>query len=277
MGRILLCTGRYARNPYHFDSICINIYCVEELCYLLASNPFMIDAGIMDRELAEWLDTECGLQELSHRLLTLFQRGSQPGVFVNTILDYVNYCTGEDRQKIDEILKGNVGLTVYEKQKKQCDFLVKNGRYRMAVMEYDKLLMQLPETENELRPLIYHNMGVAYCHLFQFESAAKYLKKAYELSGSQELGMQYLMAVRQQLSEGEYVSFIADHGQYYELSMKVEKLFDAAKEQFEATQDNIMLSALKIYKDEGNIASYYEEIDRIISDLKTGYRECVTQ
>lgn len=277
MGKILLCTGRYAKVPYHFDSICINVYCVEELCYLLASNPFMIDAGIMDRELAEWIDKECGLQELSHRLLTLFQRGSQPGVFVNTILDYVNYCTDEERQRIDEVLKGNVGLTPYEKQKKQGDFLVQNGRYQMAVAEYDKLLMQLPETEPALRPLIYHNMGVAYSRLFQFENAAKYLKKAYELSGSEESGIQYLMAVRQQLSDGEYVSFIADNGQYYELSMKVERFFDAVKEQFEATQENIMLSALKIYKDEGNISSYYEEIDKIISNLKNEYRECVTQ
>lgn len=277
MGRILLCTGRYAKTPYRFDSICVNVYCVEELCYLLASNPFMIDAGIMDRELAEWLDRECGLQELSHQLLTLFQRGSQPGVFVNTILDYVNYCTYEDRQKIDEVLKGNIGLTPYEKQKKQGDFLVQNGRYQMAVVEYEKLLMQLPETESTLRPLIYHNMGVAYSNLFQFENAAKYLKRAYELSGSEESGMQYLMAVRQQLSDGEYVSFIADNGQYYELSMKVEKYFDAAKEQFEATKENIMLSALQIYKDEGNIASYYEEIDKIISNLKNEYRECVAQ
>lgn len=277
MGRVLLCTGRYAEKPYHFDSVCVNVYCVEELCYLLASNPFMIDAEIMDVELAEWLDKECGLAELSHQLLTLFRRGSQPGVFVNTILDYVNYCTLEDRRKIDEVLKENVGLTQYERLKKQGDYLVQNGRYQLAILEYDRLLLCLPETETALRPSIYHNMGVAYSNLFQFESAARYLKKAYELSGNEESGMQYLMAVRQQLSEGEYVSFIADNGQYYELSLKVEKLFESARGQFEATQDNIRLSALKIYRDEGNIASYYEEIDRIISDLKADYRECVAQ
>lgn len=277
MGKVLLCTGRYAGNPYHFDSVCVNVYCVEELCYLLSSNPFMIDAGIMDRELAQWLDRECGLTELSHQLLTLFQRGSQPGIFVDTILDYVNYCSKEDRQKIEEVLKNNVGLSQYEKQKKQGDFLVQNGKYQMAVQEYDKLLLKLPETESSLRPLIYHNMGVAYSNLFQFENAARYLKKAYELSGKEESGIQYLLAVRQQLSEGEYVSFIADNGQYYELSLKVEKLFEEVKGQFEATRENRMLSALQIYKEEGNTASYYEEIDKIISSLKTKYRECVAQ
>lgn len=277
MGNVLLCTGRYAENPYHIDSICVNVYCVEELCYLFASNPFMIDAGIMDRELAQWLSDECGLTDLSHQLLTLFQRGSQPGIFVDTILDYVNYCGEEERQKIDSVLKDNAGLTPFEKQKKQGDFLLQNEKYQLAFNEYDKLLLQLPEGERDLRSQLYHNMGVACSNLFQFENAAKYFKKAYELSGREESGIQYLVAVRSRISEGEYVSFIADNGQYYELSLKVEKRYEAAREQFEATRENRMLSALKIYKEEGNISSYYEEIDKIIAGIKDQYRESVLQ
>lgn len=277
MGKVMLCTGRYAEKPYHFNSICVNVYCVEELCYLLSANPFMIDAGIMDKELAWWLDRECGLTELSHQLLTLFQRGCQPGIFVDTILDYVNYCCKEDRQKIDQVLKSNAGLSQYERQKKQGDFLLKNGRYRMAVQEYDRLLMKLPETESGLRPQICHNLGVAYSRLFQFENAAACLKRAYELSGKEESGIQYLLAVRHRLGEGAYVSFIAEHSQYYELSLKAEKLLKAARGQFEATRENRMLSALQIYKEEGNGASYYEEIDKIISSLKSEYRECAAQ
>ena len=36
-----------------------------------------------------------------------------------------------------------------------------------------------------------------------------------------------------------------------------------------------MLTALKIYKEEGNVASYYDEIDKIISRKKDEYRELV--
>lgn len=275
MGRVLLCTGRYAEKPYHFDAICANVYCVEELCYLLASNPFMINAEIMDKNLAQWLDTECGLPDLSHQLLTLFQRGSQPGIFADTILDYVNYCPKEDRKKINAVIKDNAGLSQFERQKKQGDFLLQNRKYQMAIQEYEKLLFALPETENVLRPLIFHNMGVAYSQLFQFESAARYFKRAYDLSGREESAVQYLTAVRLQFSDGKYISFIADNGQYYELSLAVEKLFETARGEFEASEENRMLSALKIYKEEGNTASYYEEIDKLIAKLKDEYRECV--
>lgn len=277
MENVLLCTGKYAEKPYYFEHAGMNVYCVEELCYLLASNPFMIDAGIMDKQMVQWLYEECELKELSHQLLQLFQRGCQPGVFVDTILDYTGYCSREDKERIDEVLKGSAGLDQYEKQKRQGDYLMKNGRYQLAVHEYEKLLSILPEAEKELIPSVYHNLGVACCRLFRFESGASYLKKAYELSGREESGIQYLEALREQMTEADYVSFIADHREYYELSMKVEKLYEMARGQFEATRENRMLSALKIYRDEGNTGSYYEEIDKIIARLKDDYRASVAQ
>ena len=36
-----------------------------------------------------------------------------------------------------------------------------------------------------------------------------------------------------------------------------------------------MLTALKFYKEEGNVASYYEDIDRIIMKKEDEYREMV--
>ncbi len=277
MGRALLCVGKYAETPYRFESICVNVYCVEELCYLLSTNPFVADGGIMNRELAEWIDRECGLTNLSHQLLLLLNKGMQPGVFIDTILDYVGYNTQKERERIRTALSGSAGLSQYERRKKQADYLLKNKRFRSAVMEYDKLLSELPETENTMKAAVCHNMGVAYGKMFQFESAAEYFREAYETDGDETSAIQYLIAVRKQLTEGQYISFIADKDNYYELSLKVEKLVETAREQFEATRQNRMLSALTIYKEEGNTASYYREIDKIIEELKDSYRACVSE
>lgn len=277
MGRILLCTGKYAKKPYYVECFCANVYCVEELCYLLVSNPFSIEKDIMDKKLAQWLDEECGLAELGHQLLKLFQRGSQPGIFVGMILDYVNYCTQEEKEKIEEVLQNNVGLSEYEKKKKQADFLLRNGKLKLAIEEYDSLIRQLPDTESALAPALYHNMGTAYAGLFQFEMAAKYFKRAYERGGKEESGLSFLMARRLSLSENQYIAYVAEHGEYHGLSMKVEKLLERAKGSFETTRENRMLSALEIYKDEGNVASYYDEIDKIISEKKDEYRELVAR
>ena len=275
MGRILLCTGRYAKTPYYVESLCANVYCVEELCYLFVSNPFMIDRDIMDKNLAKWLDEECGLSELSHQLLSLFNRGTQPGVFVSTILDYVNYCTPEEKKKIEDVLQNNIGLNGYEKRKRQADFLLKNKRYSQALDEYDGLLRELPETESALKPPVCHNMGVIYASLYQFEMAVRYFKRAYDMTGNEESGISYLAAKRLHLSENAYIDFIARHGEYHGLSLQVEKHLKEAKGEFEASQENRMLTALKFYKEEGNVASYYEDIDRIIMKKEDEYREMV--
>ncbi|MCM1125956.1 MAG: tetratricopeptide repeat protein [Lachnospiraceae bacterium] len=275
MGRMILCIGRYAKKPYHFNGMCVNVYCVEELCYLFASNPFMIDNDVMDKELAEWLDRECGLTELSHQLLTLFQRGCQPGIFVSTILDYVNFCTPQEKAKIEEVLQGSVGLNDFERRKKQADYLMKNHRYHLAIDEYDRLIRELPETESALQPSIFHNMGTAYAGFFLFDMAAKYFKRAYDMTGSTESGVSFLAAKRLFLHDEAYIAFIAEHEEYHELSLLVEKKLTDARGQFEASRENRMLSALKIYKEEGNVSSYYEEIDKIIAQLKNEYRQLV--
>lgn len=275
VSKILLCTGKYANTPYYFKSICVNVYCVEELCYLFAANPFLVNADIMDRQLAEWIGRECGLDELSHQLLTLFTRGSQPSVFVNIILDYVNYCSPEQKKKIGEVLQSSAGLNEYERQKKQGDYLLKNRRYKMAIEEYDGLCRRLPETEQALLPVVYHNMGTAYAGLFSFESAARYYKRAYEMSHREESGIQYLAALRIQMQQEEYIAFIAEHKEYHELSLKVEKYLTRADGEYEASEENRMLTALGIYKEEGNVSSYYQEIDKLIGKLKDDYREFV--
>ena len=276
MGRVLLCTGKYAKKPYCFENVCVNVYCVEEVCFLFASNPFMIDQSVMREELAQWLDNECGLTDLSHQLLNILGKGSQPGIVVNTIMSYVNYCSDVEVKKIDQVLQGNVGLNDFERQKKQADFLLKNRRYMLAIEEYDALCRRLPDTESSLKPVIYHNMGTAYAGIFMFGMAARYFKKAYDMMKNEESGIEFLTAQRLYLSEDAYIAFIGEHGEYYNLSMQVEKRLTAAREEFEASQENRMLTALKIYKDEGNAASYYEEIDKIIAKKKDEYREFVS-
>ena len=60
MGRVLLCLGRYARNPYFVERAYVNVYSVEELCYCLIRNAYLVDEEIMDENLPDWLERECG-------------------------------------------------------------------------------------------------------------------------------------------------------------------------------------------------------------------------
>ncbi len=276
MRQPLLCVGRYAENPYYFQKLCISIWSVEELCYLFKTNPFILDRDIVDKKLVEWLETECGLDELGVKLHNLFHKANSVSLFVMTILEYVNYCTPAEQKQIAEILQSNVGLNENEKKKKRGDFLLKSGKYLMALQEYDYILDALPKGELVISGPVCHNRGVAYAKLFLFDRAAESFLSAYEISGSEESGIQYLAAVRQMLKDDEYIRFIADQPQFYNLSLQVEHLVEQATGRFEETRENRMLFALQMYKEEGNVNSYYEEIDKITAEIKQQYRDSVT-
>ena len=46
-----LCQVRLAKNPYYIESISTNIYSIEELCFYLQNNIYLIDQTIVNEKL----------------------------------------------------------------------------------------------------------------------------------------------------------------------------------------------------------------------------------
>ena len=277
MTKVRLCTGEYAEKPYYLNTVCTNVYGIEELCYLFALNPFMITQDVMNLRLVDWIETECKLKELADELRPLFRKGSQLFEFINIILNYVNYCDEAELASIDETLKDNSGLSEMERKKRQADYLLKSGRIMSAIEEYENLLSILPDVESALRPKVYQNMGYAYAQLFMFDVAAKYYKRSYDLSGDEEMAIEYLAALRLFFSEDKYIQYISEHAKFHNASLLLEKKVRTVLEDFEGSRESIMLNALNIYKDDGNVASYYEQIDNVIAGMKEDYIKQVVE
>ena len=145
----------------------------------------------------------------------------------------------------------------------------------MAFAEYNFLLGNTPDMDSLIRAHIEHNEGVMYAKLFLFDRAAEMFLKAYEDGGNKESYIQYLSAVRMNLSNKEYISFIADNDEAYASSMEVEKRMKLAEEEFEEGSENNIISALSVYRDEGKSREYYDQISRITDDMKNRYRDLV--
>ena len=63
-----LCVGEYSSVPYLIQGLETRVYCMEELCYCLKENAFLLDRTLMNDELLGWIRTRCGLPDL-HLLL----------------------------------------------------------------------------------------------------------------------------------------------------------------------------------------------------------------
>ena len=124
-------------------------------------------------------------------------------------------------------------------------------------------------------------MGVAYAKLFMFRQAADRFLQAYEADAVEDSLALYLASVRFYSQDKEYISFIADHPEYHNASLRVERRMEQAAGQFEATDENRMLFTLQVFKEEGsstagNDTPYYEEIEKLTNELKERYREYVS-
>ena len=59
-----LCVGEYCENAYNVEGLDIRVYSMEELCYCLKENAFLLDLSIMIDKLGELFGELCNVWEL---------------------------------------------------------------------------------------------------------------------------------------------------------------------------------------------------------------------
>ena len=68
MGSLILCHDQHAAHPYEITRIHCKIFTMEELCYYLCNNLYLIDYTIMNGQLCDWLDEELEMKALASEL-----------------------------------------------------------------------------------------------------------------------------------------------------------------------------------------------------------------
>ncbi len=276
--QVILGTGRRAEKPYYMERFYVNLYSVEELCFLLVDRAELLDGEIIQRGMIRWLDEECGLGDLAHELDALINRKGSTAAYVGAVLEYVALYPADVIERTEEIVRGNEGLSPYERQKAKADYLLGEKRYLAALQQYQTLAHTVPDHEKLLLAKLYHNMGVACAGMFLYGQAADWFRKAYETDGKREGLTMYLAALRMGQQEKAYIEYIAEHPEYHDLSLEVERMVKRAEGSFEGTDENRMLVTYQVMKDEGagalgSSTPYYEEMEKLTAGLKNSYRK----
>ena len=277
MNRVLMVVGEVAKKPYYFDKIYLNIYTAEELCYCLYENAFLLDRDIVNKKLADWINSELKLPDLARDLYALINQNANISSFVGCILSYVGYYSADEIEKAESILRINVTLNVFEKWKAKADFLYENKHYLLAISEYEHVLSTVSEDEFKLRSEIYNNMGVTYMAISLYEAAMNCFLKAYEIDNNELAYKHYLTAKRLKLSEDDYIKFVAEDESSYRMSIPIEGELEDAKREFEDSDEARRLKQLCELKDNEEARLYYEEIAVITEKLKADYRDVVLE
>lgn len=280
---VSVCVGNYAKTPYCVPGLDLNVYCMEELCYCLKENSFLLDLSLMNDRLLHWIEQECGLKELTRALYPLVHKHGSLSTFVNMILSYVGLYETSAILEVEEALKQGAGLSRIEKRKSQVDYLVKKKKYLAAVREYDSLLTRWKELEEKGEPMpavgclsaMLHNKGVALAGLMLYDRAAECFLLAYEADNDPNCYRDYLAAKRMELTEEDYVSFAADQAEKYEHTLGLEKDIEKFMTEWEQQPEYLLLYNRQERRNTDR-QWYHEEGERLIQTLKDSYRNNVS-
>lgn len=268
----LLAVGCRSINPYMFKRLLLLVWSVEELCYLFKNNPFILDNSILDRKLVSWLEEECDLADLAKYLNRLLKQNAPAEEFVMAIVEYTGYLNPAEAEGIREVFRGNIGISDFEKELNNADFLLKSGKYQRSRYEYERILFNIGHGERVISGRVYHNRGLALARMFLFEEAAASFLKAYELGESVESGRSYLLCVRLIMDEMEYVRFVSEHPGFADFSLEVEHVYNRVVGDYNGGEVKSRLDELILDKEVGRGNDYLRGVEGIMQGVKRGYR-----
>ena len=205
MSGYILCQTKKAERPYFIENISTNIYSIEELCYYLYHNLYLIDASVINEELCMWIQQELELPKLAAKLRPKLQNYTNAEDVLYPIFKEINYLTYEELKNLNSRMALLNQESPALRQKRKGDCLVENRMYVNAIQVYQKLLEQNPDSERtDFAADVLYNLGCAYSYLFQMEKAMECFYHAWEKTQSPKELKAYLLSYRSIRSGAEY-------------------------------------------------------------------------
>lgn len=269
-GRVFVPIGNRAQTPYYVKNADIHVYSLEELCYVICENAFVLEDSLVDRDLVSWIDHSLGLKDLAKSLHELMNQNGSAGALAGIILDYTGNYDTRQVNYVENILQTGSGLTTYEKRRHHADYMLSVGKYIRAVEEYQELLGDMPDADRKFHGDVLCNMGTALANLFLYQEAADAFARAADLLPEDQTIIQaYLAAVRMYAPTEEYIRFISAHPEWNRASMALEADVSTLERDWTYSPEYVKTKEIT----DGKQYDYFDEIHRRIQNLKYDYRE----
>ena len=223
MSGLILCRTREAENPYYISNMDLKIYSLEELCYYIYNNIYLIGIDLVDNKLVAFIRYEIKEAELADKLDYFIKEKAGLAEIVITILKYVDYYNLSEIEELREILLTLDTQNVLERLKARADGFLENRCYFSAMKNYRNIINS--DKDNTLPGIfyakVYHNMGVSYANLYLFKQSIEYFNEAYKI-GQHEESLKCRMVAEKLALGNEFICSSSLYSSLYDaLSIRV--------------------------------------------------------
>lgn len=268
MSGMILCRTREAEHPFEIKDMGIHIHNLEELCYYIYNNIYIIGTELLNQDLVAFIRDEIREPSLAKSLSDLLSKNAGLAQMVVTILKYVDYYNEEEIEAIQEILGTLNTQNTRERLKLRADSFLGNRCYYSAIDNYAKIIQSSrdPSLPGIFYARVFHNMGVAFARMFLYREAARYFKQAYKIGQHEDSKRCYLFA--KQLLRGDAVIQKTDTT---DIEYQARKSMETAMDNARYSDEYRSLQEIERLKEEGSVNEYYQKIDQKIESWKADY------
>lgn len=174
---LLLCT-KDAKHPLYYEKLDIDIWSIQELCYVIYHYPVMIPEDFVDKKLINWIRDELALGIFAARLEQLLASGEPQENLLTTILLEGNYYTGGEVSHYKSELKRLRSIEYPAFAELLGDTFFQMGRFGKAVKAYQDAM------EDRDNAAVAEKLATAYVRVMQFEQAAALYEGLYQKTGA---------------------------------------------------------------------------------------------
>lgn len=275
MGKLIQCSSKIAKHPYCFPMTKTNVYSIEEVCYYIRNNIYMMQEEVFDRDFAEWLDKELEMKTTAKKLENMRKDHNNLKDIVVTLCCSCDYYTEEEINQLIEVMDETQNLSMRGRQMIKADNFLKTNSLEKARKEYESILRSddMLHASQEEYGTVYHSLGVAYAGLGEFGEAAQAFQKAYEQNQKMESMQAYLYALRLGGMEKEYEHAVKELEISQEQQVFLNAQYAEAVRQSRQTREYRQISRMKEIYDSGRLEEYNNRMEEIIYQWKQEYRQ----
>ena len=274
MGELLYCNEPITALPYYLEGLSWNLYSLEELCYYIENNTFLIEHDFMNEELCTWIEKETKNIKLAARLRDIMRMEGKLSEFVQTILFDCGYTSREKIRSITQLLQEMEEKSDFECNKLRADRLMEKEKYLSSVYEYKRLLDSEDAfcQDRVILGNIWHNLGTAYARLFLFREAINCYKTAYKFNQNHESLKEGLFAYRCLHDEMGFLRMAEEGGLNEQQIQDIKSELSAASRSEETIAFENKLEAIAMMNNSTETTKYQKAMSNIIFNWKEEYR-----
>lgn len=278
MGKLILCSGTYAKNPYYMEIGNINIYSIEELSYYIVNNLDLAIELDFNKSLFEWIRDELKLESLADGLLKLQGEKVSNKTLIQTILNSSNYYSHAQKVKINHKIEDLENLPILQRKIQKANQFLAARSFKEAEREYEGIISgdMADELSSKEYSLILNNLGIAKLYTVGVKEASVLFKQAYECNNESESLRQYCLSLKLSNQEELFNEEVAKYDLSEEWILELENELNNYINDYESSNNYQEVLRLKAAS-HNDYSSFSSEARKIVKDLENKYRRCINE